>query len=200
MPGCNWAFGCAIGLFVITLIIILVILLGGMSSNDGDIVVVPSSGTGGSPAAPASVSNVSSKGTRMEKGNEIKELHSAAEAVRLLKSKKPCLVLFYANFCGHCKQMMPDFEQAAKEASGKLGVIIARVEAKVLTDMASVSSQLPAVTGFPTMMTNYEDSGELKAHVGRKDRAYLRGLMEMNPGRSRASKNAHPVRNNNNTS
>ena len=37
------------------------------------------------------------------------------------------------------------------------------------------------------MMTNFEGSGEIKAHVGRKDRAYMRGLLES--GRNRASKN-----------
>jgi protein disulfide-isomerase A6 len=95
----------------------------------------------------------------------------------LLKASQPALVLFYADFCGHCKQMMPDFEQAAEEASSKTGVIIAKIESGKLKDMASVSSQLPAINGFPTMCTNYEGNG-IQAHVGRKDRAAIQAVIQ----------------------
>ena len=192
MPSCNWAFGCAIGLFVITLIIILVILLGGTDNNGEEkIIIIPAPTPTPAPAlaaapapapapAPAKLgfmNNVPS--SRVTKGRvDIMELSSAKEAAQLLKGSKPVLVLFYGDFCGHCKQMMPDFEQAAMDASSKSGIIIAKVESGKLKDMASVSSDLPAINGFPTMCTNYEEGQpKIKAHVGRKDKAFLENIM-----------------------
>lgn len=174
MPSCNWAFGCAIGLFVITLIIVLVIVLGGMDGDKEKIIVMPTPAPAAGPVSvPAPKLSADSRlgGVVANNRMHIQELSSAKEAVKLLKGSKPALVLFYADFCGHCKQMMPDFEQAAQEASSKSGIIIAKVESGKLKDMASVSKDLPAINGFPTMCTNYE-GGEpkIKAHVGRKDK------------------------------
>lgn len=202
MPSCNWAFGCAIGLFVITLVLVLVILLGGTDDNNEKIIVMPV------PPAPApasaSVSSKLSARAQAQQRNlqppkqsgaaraEIMQLSSAQEAAQLLKGGKPALVLFYADFCGHCKQMMPDFEQAAKEASSKSGIIIAKVESGKLKDMASVSSQLPAISGFPTMLTNYEGSAhDIKAHVGRKDKQAIEQLMDMVGGMRAVRNRAH---------
>jgi len=103
-------------------------------------------------------------------------LQSAAEAAQLLHSKQPAVVMFYANFCGHCKAMMPDFEQAASEPYEQTGLIIARVEANKLKDMAAVAAQLPKISGFPSMVTNYEGP-ELKTHVGRKDAAGIKAVL-----------------------
>lgn len=184
MPSCNWAFGCAIGLFVITLVIILVILLGGTDSGSEKIVVMPVPSPAPAPSGPSSKLLAATSPTKTTSSSRavsiranIQELASAKEAAKLLKSGKPALVLFYADFCGHCKQMMPDFEQAAREASEKSGVIVAKVESGKLKDMASVSKDLPAISGFPTMCTNYE-GGEpkIKAHVGRKDKAAIERL------------------------
>ena len=243
MPSCNWAFGCAIGLFVITLIIVLIILLGSSGDEEKEKVIImpaPSAapttnsssaarsqmaaaaGAAAGAAAPRakpcgqpsalSQAQAQGNGNGMQNGNGngmqngngngmhngngngmkngngngmhnagsgsgIKELHSAKEAADILKSAQPALVMFYADFCGHCKQMMPDFEQAAKEASSKTGVIIAKVESGKMKDMASVASLLPAINGFPTMCTNFEGGG-IKAHVGRKDLPAIRALMQ----------------------
>ena len=192
MPSCNWAFGCAIGLFVITLVLVLVILLGGTDEDKEKIIVMPV------PPAPAP-SKLSARALAQKPKQsgaaraDSRELSSAREAAQLLRGGKPALVLFYADFCGHCKQMMPDFEQAAHQASSKSGIIIAKVESGKLKDMASVSSQLPAISGFPTMLTNYEDSAhDIKAHVGRKDKQAIENLMDMVGGmravRNRANK------------
>ena len=202
MPSCNWAFGCAIGLFVITLVIVLIILLGGSDDNKEKIIVMPvPSGTSSASSKLATATNKarqsemvaapssSSCGSRAAARVDIQELHSAQDAVKLLKASKPALILFYADFCGHCKQMMPDFEQAAKEASSKTGIIIAKVESGKLKDMASVSSQLPAINGFPTMCTNYEGNG-IQAHVGRKDRAAIEALIQKAAASSRMAARA----------
>jgi thioredoxin-like negative regulator of GroEL len=187
MPSCNWAFGCAIGLFVITLIIVLIIVLGGTDDNKEKIIVMPTPAPaptpaptpapGPTPAKMAAPTSGSSGARAVSSRAHIRELSSAKEAAALLKASQPALVLFYADFCGHCKQMMPDFEQAAEEASSKTGVIIAKIESGKLKDMASVSSQLPAINGFPTMCTNYEGNG-IQAHVGRKDRAAIQAVIQ----------------------
>ncbi|CAL1531199.1 unnamed protein product, partial [Lymnaea stagnalis] len=56
------------------------------------------------------------------------------------------LVMFYAPWCGHCKQMKPDFAEAAeivqKEGLGVLGVVDATVE----KDLAEKFN----IKGFPT--------------------------------------------------
>lgn len=165
MAGCNWAFGVAIVLFVVTLILVLVIVLGGSDEDNEKIIVMP-------PPPASTTSKVEQMRGEMGK---IRELRSAAEAYDLLSSKKPALVLFYANFCGHCKKMMPDFEQAASLASNKTGLIIARVEAGALKDMNSMSGKMPAINGFPTAVTNYE--GGLKTHVGRMEKQAIVQLM-----------------------
>lgn len=202
MPSCNWAFGCAIGLFVITLVLVLVILLGGTDEDKEKIIVMPV------PPAPTASTTLSARaqkaaaatpqsgkvasGARPSARADIRELSSAKEAAQLLKGGKPALVLFYADFCGHCKQMMPDFEQAAHQASSKSGIIIAKVESGKLKDMASVSSQLPAISGFPTMLTNYEDNAhDIKAHVGRKDKQAIENLMDMVGGMRAARQRAN---------
>lgn len=168
MAGCNWAFGVAIVLFVVTLILVLVIVLGGSDDDNEKIIVMPP------PPAPAPTP-AKVEQMRGEMG-KIRELRSAAEAYALLSAKKPALVLFYANFCGHCKKMMPDFEQAASLADYKTGLIIARVEAGALKDMNSLSGKMPAINGFPTAVTNYE--GGLKTHVGRLEKQAIVQLMK----------------------
>ena len=193
MASCNWAFGVAIILFVVTLILILVIVLGGSDDDNEKIIVIPPAPVAGAsvPAGPSKAEvapvrqaqqvqhqqsqQVQHQQLRSEMG-KIRELRSAAEALELLSSKKPALVLFYANFCGHCKKMMPDFEQAASLADSKTGIIIARVEAGALKDMNSLSGKLPAINGFPTAVSNYE--GGLKTHVGRLEKQAIVKLIQ----------------------
>ena len=101
MPSCNWAFGCAIGLFVITLIIVLVIVLGGMGGDKEKIIVMP---TPAAPAAgpasvPSSKLSADSRLGGLTAGRmHVQELSSAKEAVKLLKGSKPALVLFTPTF------------------------------------------------------------------------------------------------------
>jgi thiol-disulfide isomerase/thioredoxin len=188
MAGCNWAFGVAIVLFVVTLILILVIVMGGSDDGNEKIIVMPPGPTSAA-AVPVGVSSKSAlaSGNRAEMG-KVRELASAAEALKLLKGEKPALVLFYANFCGHCKKMMPDFEQAAMIGGAKTGLIIARVESGSLKDMAAMAGKLPEIKGFPTAVSNYEGAkGELHPHVGRMDKGAIESLMQKAASRASGS-------------
>ena len=48
----------------------------------------------------------------------------------VLKSNDIWIVEFYAPWCGHCKKIKPEYEQAAKNLKGivKLGMVDATVE------------------------------------------------------------------------
>lgn len=197
MASCNWAFGCAIALFVIVLILILVLVIGAAPDDKEEIVVLPAPAPASSPAATVSGSrrevsalkagkkpvkdskSVKSK-ARAEHSSAIRELQSAEEVADLLSSSsEPVIVLFYANYCGHCKQMMPDFEQEAEEAKNRLGIIISRVESGKLHNMAKVASKIPHITGFPTMVVK-KGNGQIETHVGRKDRETISRLIRYN--------------------
>ena len=65
------------------------------------------------------------------------------------------LVLFYANWCSHCNNMMPEFEKFANE--GYDGVNIARIDC-ALSGNGEIC-QANAIKGYPTMkFFNHEGS------------------------------------------
>ncbi|OCT60909.1 hypothetical protein XELAEV_18046933mg [Xenopus laevis] len=70
------------------------------------------------------------------------------------------LVMFYAPWCGHCKNMKPDYEKAAEKLHAESGVgVLAAVDATV---HRAVSERFH-VTGFPTV--KYFENGEEKYTV-----------------------------------
>ncbi|CAE8652598.1 unnamed protein product, partial [Polarella glacialis] len=54
-------------------------------------------------------------------------------------------VQFYAPWCGHCKQMVPEYEKAAKELLGKIPVV--RVDASMEVELATQYT----VGAYPTV-------------------------------------------------
>lgn len=63
----------------------------------------------------------------------------------LLKTHKPVFVMFYAPWCGHCKQMHPDYEKFAKNMKGMARVIAVNGDAH-----RELSGKF-GVQGFPTI-------------------------------------------------
>lgn len=61
-------------------------------------------------------------------------------------STKDVMIVFHATWCGHCKALMPKYEQAAKLLKGESNVVLAAMDA--------VENDIPKpyeVTGFPTI-------------------------------------------------
>eukprot|EP01138_Halocafeteria_seosinensis_P006675 gb/GECG01006823.1/.p1 GENE.gb/GECG01006823.1/~~gb/GECG01006823.1/.p1 ORF type:complete len:367 (+),score=70.44 gb/GECG01006823.1/:1-1101(+) len=66
----------------------------------------------------------------------------------IVDGSKPALVEFYAPWCGHCKNLAPEYEKLGETFDSKRdGVVIARVDADAHSDLGSKYG----VQGFPTL-------------------------------------------------
>lgn len=68
-------------------------------------------------------------------------------------SKDKMFIMYYAEWCGHCKRAKPEFEQLIQKYKGKVKIIAINAEADEYKDL--VASQ--NIKGFPTI--RYHTSG-----------------------------------------
>ncbi|CAO1409516.1 unnamed protein product [Diamesa hyperborea] len=91
----------------------------------------------------------------------------------MLKEEKSVLVIFYANWCGHCKRIKPKFEEAAQKLKDKnIPGLLAAVDAMTEKDLASRYN----VKGFPTL--KYFENSEFKFDVKVRETDALVEFME----------------------
>lgn len=93
----------------------------------------------------------------------VREAHKG-QAVRLVQgTKKPVLVQFYADWCGHCSDVRPEVDKASQELCGDVDVV------RVNVDRNSELADKFGIKGLPTMVV--VDNGRVVARSVGADKA-----------------------------
>ncbi len=97
---------------------------------------------------------------------DIQAVTDADFEAEVLKSDKPVLVDFWAEWCGPCRQVSPILEEINKQHGDKL------VVRKLNVDENPVTPATYRVTGIPTLNV-YQNGEVVKQIVGAKPKAAL---------------------------
>ncbi|GAA3165460.1 thioredoxin [Planomonospora alba] len=97
---------------------------------------------------------------------DIKNVTEASFDSDVLKSDKPVLVDFWAEWCGPCRQVAPILEEIAKEQADKLTIV------KLNVDENQAIAQRYGVLQIPTMNV-YKGGEVVKQIIGAKPKAML---------------------------
>ena len=103
----------------------------------------------------------------------IKDITDTSFDADVLKSDRPVLVDFWAEWCGPCKMIAPTLEEVAKEYSGKIAV------AKINVDN---NQSIPAkfgVRGIPTLIL-FKNGVATAQKVGALSKSQLTAFIDSN--------------------
>ena len=102
----------------------------------------------------------------------MKAVTDADFAIEVLKSDKPVLVDFWAEWCGPCRMVSPILEEISKQHSDKIDIV------KMNIDENPQVPQQYGIMQIPTMNV-YKDGEVVKQIMGAKPKAaLLRDLAE----------------------
>lgn len=101
----------------------------------------------------------------------IKHVSDASFEADVLKSDKPVLVDFWAEWCGPCKMIAPILDEVASGYEGKLAI------AKVNVDENRNTPAQFGIRGIPTLMI-FKDGALAATQVGAVSKAQLTAFIE----------------------
>ncbi|MGB1879300.1 MAG: thioredoxin TrxA [Gammaproteobacteria bacterium] len=91
----------------------------------------------------------------------------------VLKSERPVLVDYWAEWCGPCKMIAPILEEVSGEYGTKVTV------AKLDVDQNQATSAKYGIRGIPTLML-FKDGDIVATHVGALTKSQLTAFIDAN--------------------
>ena len=92
---------------------------------------------------------------------------------QVIKSEKPILVDYWAEWCGPCKMITPILEEVSAEMSDKI------IIGKLNVDENSQTPPKYGIRGIPTLMI-FKDGNAVGTHVGALSKSDLVQFIESN--------------------
>jgi thioredoxin 1 len=103
----------------------------------------------------------------------IRSVTDATFEEEVLRSDKPVLIDYWAEWCGPCKMIAPVLEEIAREYAGRLRV------GKLNIDENPVTPPRYGIRGIPTLML-FKNGGVEATKVGAVSKSQLSAFLESN--------------------